>query len=72
MTSLIYIKETGVYREFVKKAIEYLKKEYTMHDVNILPWNLYKMYTYLKQNLHKSNQVTKLKFLLKNLNHSTC
>ena len=26
-----------------------------------------KMYTYMKQNLHKSNQVTKLKFLLKKI-----
>ena len=29
--------ETG----FVHKAIEYLKNQNTVHDVNILPWNLY-------------------------------
>ena len=33
--------ETGLYKGFIDKAIQYLKNEYTLHDVNILPWNLY-------------------------------
>ena len=33
--------ETEVYRGFIQVGIQYLKEKYAVHDVNILPWNLY-------------------------------
>ena len=33
--------ETGDYQGFLPIALQYVKKHYIGHDVNILPWKLY-------------------------------